>query len=53
MSYSLQEMHLQCTDIRKKLMLLVQIVQKNQKNKRFNLQKSNLYEAPPKQEFKA
>ena len=30
MSYSLHELiHLQCTDIRKKLMLHVQIVQKN------------------------
>ena len=33
MSYSLYELHLQCTDIIKKLMLHVQIVQK--KKKRF------------------
>ena len=58
MSCSLHELHVQCTDIRKKLMLHVQIVQKNNNNNNNNnnnktiLQKSNLYEAPPKQEFK-
>ena len=38
---SLHELLVQCTDIRKKLMLHVQIVQKNQKNKRFC--KSRIY----------
>ena len=46
-------LHVQCTDIRKKLMLHVKVLKKNnKKNKQTILQKSNLYKAPPKQEFK-